>query len=275
MNVVRLAARGRPLLVIHGGPDWDHSYLVPAVAPLVGHGVAPVLFDLRGCGASMRLNDPASYKVSLVVQDIAELLDALGLARLDILGFSFGGVVAQEFLAAHPARVNRLILASTAYPIDLPISTVDSQGGCPPVSAALQERMQWLFRMEPDPKAASRLLAAETLSLDVHEERSLPVARALIEAVDFSGEWMGAFRLGHMREDRQFQAHHLTNRKQATLLLHGGCDARFPAAAAQAMHARAPNASLRILSNAGHLAYLDAPTEWDEALRDFLSDWPD
>ncbi|MDP2370971.1 alpha/beta fold hydrolase [Rhodoferax sp.] len=213
LNVVRLAERGRPLLVVHGGPDWDHSYLIAAVAPLVDHGVAPILFDLRGCGASMRLSDPAGYKVSLVVQDIAELLDALGLASVDLLGFSFGGVVAQEFFAAHPARVERLILASTAYPVELPTAAADLAGECSPISVALRERMQWLFHMEPDPQTASRVLASETMALDVHQPQSLPVARRLIAAVAFSGEWMRAFRLGHMREQKLFHPRHLAGRQ--------------------------------------------------------------
>ena len=271
LNVVRLAERGRPLLVIHGGPDWDHSYLIPAVAPLVGWGIAPVLFDLRGCGASMRLSDPAGYKVSSVVQDIAELLDGLGLPTIDILGFSFGGVVAQEFLAAHPARVGRLILASTAYPVELPATAAGSVAERSPISVALRDRMQWLFRMEPDPQTASRALASETIALDVHQQQSLPVARQLIEAVAFSGEWMRAFRLGHMREQRQFQARHLRNRASATLLLHGECDARFPVAAVRAIGAEVPDATLCLIPQAGHLTYIDAPAPWTQALLDLLT----
>lgn len=105
-----------PLLVIHGGPDWDHSYLLPGL-DLVAQTRRVVAFDIRGCGRSTGGLGPQGYQPEFVVQDVERLICLLGHERVDLLGFSTGGQVAQLFVEAHPERVRRLVLASTtAYP---------------------------------------------------------------------------------------------------------------------------------------------------------------
>ena len=111
-----------PLLaVIHGGPTWDHSYLLPAVAELADLAHV-VLFDLRGCGRSSRTAPVGSLPVSalqpdLLADDVAALIGRYGAQRADVLGFSYGGGIAIRVVDQHPGVVRRLILASTtAYP---------------------------------------------------------------------------------------------------------------------------------------------------------------
>ena len=105
------------LIVLHGGPSWDHSYLLPAVAKLAGLAHA-VLFDLRGCGRSSRTAPVGSLPVSalqpnLLADDVAALIGRYGAQRADVLGFSYGGGIAIRVVDQHPGVVRRLILAST------------------------------------------------------------------------------------------------------------------------------------------------------------------
>ncbi|TCP01831.1 alpha/beta fold hydrolase [Rubrivivax gelatinosus] len=255
LHVVRARTPGRPLLVIHGGPDWDHSYLLPAVAGLCGRGIRPLLFDLRGCGQSFRCTDDTGYTVDAVVGDIVALLDTLGLARADVLGFSFGGVVAQALAARQPQRIERLVLASTAYPVTV---------AAPPAAARPELRALWkqIFDTEPDPLAATRRLALETLELDVHRPEALDAARRLVGAVAFSGEWLGAVRRHGLKGTRGT----LESLGGRVRLVHGEYDARFAVEAARAAHAALPGAALHVLPGAGHLAYLDVPADWQVAL---------
>ncbi len=103
---------GPALVVIHGGPDWDHSYLLPGLEPLAAdHHV--VLFDMRGCGRSSRDLPSEAYQPEHVVDDVDRLIRRLGLGPVDLLGFSTGGRVAMHFLGKHPEQVRRLVLAST------------------------------------------------------------------------------------------------------------------------------------------------------------------
>jgi pimeloyl-ACP methyl ester carboxylesterase len=116
--VRRFGAPALPLLVaVHGGPSWDHSYLLPAVAQLID--VAHVvLFDLRGCGRSQRtapVGDLAddTLQPDCIADDVAALIRHCGAGSADVLGFSYGGRVAMRVVEQHPEVVRRLLLAST------------------------------------------------------------------------------------------------------------------------------------------------------------------
>jgi len=72
-----------------------------------------VLLDPRGTGGSDPAGDPGQYAIADYASDVEELREHLGLEQLLLLGHSHGGVVAVEYAASHPDRVERLILAST------------------------------------------------------------------------------------------------------------------------------------------------------------------
>ena len=70
-----------------------------------------IIPDLRGCGRSRKL--PPPYSVKQQASDLAVLLDRLGVAATDALGYSQGGPVVQELALDYPAKVRRLILSNT------------------------------------------------------------------------------------------------------------------------------------------------------------------
>ncbi|MDP9860857.1 MULTISPECIES: alpha/beta fold hydrolase [Streptosporangium] len=76
----------RTLLVVHGGPDWDHSYLVEPLIRLAGRHRL-VFPDLRGCGRSPK--GDLEYTPDAIV---ADLLALIGGSAVDVLGFSYGGL---------------------------------------------------------------------------------------------------------------------------------------------------------------------------------------
>lgn len=113
--VRQFGTTGPAVILIHGGPDWDQSYFFPFLAPLA-HSCRLIAFDLRGCGRSQKFHDPECYRLDLAVEVLAQLLERLQLEGSILLGFSFGGRVALRFLDRYPAKVSKLILASsTAY----------------------------------------------------------------------------------------------------------------------------------------------------------------
>ena len=104
---------GPPLMMLHGGPGVDHSYLLPWLSPLsCTHQL--VLFDQRGCGRSERLDDPREYTLQNMVEDTEALRRALGLREVVVLGHSFGGLLAQAYALRYPESIAGLILAGTA-----------------------------------------------------------------------------------------------------------------------------------------------------------------
>lgn len=182
------------------------------------------------------------------------------------MGFSFGGIVAQELLATYPSRVKRLVLAATAYPWVPPTAEAPSE----PEAGSLEARIKWLFASEPDPQTASRSLAKESLQLDVHLDASVAVAQELIAKVSFSGEWMATLRARRVREHRTVQIEDLARLGDRLLLLHGANDRRFSVDGVRAVHALAPDSYLGIVPEAGHFAFIDAPHLWNRHLANFL-----
>jgi pimeloyl-ACP methyl ester carboxylesterase len=101
-----------PLLVCHpGGPGFSARYFGD-LAGLGAHFTLAML-NPRGSEGSDRPSDHRAYETSDYVSDLDELRAHLGLEQMLLLGHSHGGVVAAAYAAAHPARVKRLVLAST------------------------------------------------------------------------------------------------------------------------------------------------------------------
>jgi pimeloyl-ACP methyl ester carboxylesterase len=102
--------RERPtLLILHGGPGFDHSGLASLFEPLAD--VAQlVLVDHRGQGRSGG-DDPAEWNLDRWVPDIPAFCEALELERPVILGQSFGGVVALAVAARYPELPSKLIVS--------------------------------------------------------------------------------------------------------------------------------------------------------------------
>ena len=105
--------RDRPtLLLLHGGPGFDHSLFKPAFAQLAD--VAQVVYlDHRGNGRSDH-GDPTKWRLDVWADDVQAFCDALGIEQPIVLGWSFGGMVAMEYAARHPDHPAKLILQSTA-----------------------------------------------------------------------------------------------------------------------------------------------------------------
>lgn len=100
------------LLLLHGGPGFDHSGFKPAFAALAD--VAQVVYlDHRGHGRSDR-RPPDEWTLDTFADDVVRVCEALGLEAPVVLGQSFGGFVAQRYLARHPGHPRAVILSSTS-----------------------------------------------------------------------------------------------------------------------------------------------------------------
>ncbi|MHA6621423.1 alpha/beta fold hydrolase [Pseudonocardia sp. DLS-67] len=103
---------GHPLVLLHGGLhtiDISFGALIPLLA--ASHRVIAV--ELQGHGRTADIDRMPTYPD--LADDVAALLDHLGIERADVFGFSLGGLVAVEIGLRHPNRVDRLVLAATQY----------------------------------------------------------------------------------------------------------------------------------------------------------------
>jgi len=108
-------AAGMPLLAIHGITASHRAWRLAAEALPETRVVAP---DLRGRGRSSGL--PAPFGLEQHADDLARVLDALGVDRAVVAGHSMGGFVAVRLAERHPDRVERLVLVDGGLPIPAP-----------------------------------------------------------------------------------------------------------------------------------------------------------
>lgn len=106
------------LLLLHGGPGYDHSGFKPAFSRLAD--IAQIVYyDHRGHGRSDR-RPSDEWTLDTFADDVVRLCDALGITKPIVLGQSFGGFVAQRYIARHPAHPAKVILSSTSPHMALP-----------------------------------------------------------------------------------------------------------------------------------------------------------
>ncbi len=126
------ADRGEPILLIHGfasnhGVNWVFPQWVKT---LVGAGRRTIALDNRGHGRSEKFYDPAFYTPWIMARDAVNLLDWLGLARADVMGYSMGARIAAHVAVASPKRLRGLVLGGLGFHLvdgaGLPIGIADA-----------------------------------------------------------------------------------------------------------------------------------------------------
>jgi proline iminopeptidase len=110
---VVLVGHGDPLIIIPGGPGGTH--LGYRVFDSLAKDNEIIYFDAFGRGKSDTAKDVKEYSLARDIEDIDGLRKALHLEKLNVLGHSYGGVVAQGYALKYPEHVNHLILANTFH----------------------------------------------------------------------------------------------------------------------------------------------------------------
>jgi pimeloyl-ACP methyl ester carboxylesterase len=141
---------GEPIVLIHGfastaAVNWVFPGWVTTLTKTRRRAIA---LDNRGHGASSKLYDPAAYRSATMAEDVRALLDHLGLARADVMGYSMGARIAAYLALAHPERVRSIILGGLgSHLVDgvgLPESIADALEA--PSLAAVSDPQGRVFR---------------------------------------------------------------------------------------------------------------------------------
>jgi pimeloyl-ACP methyl ester carboxylesterase len=149
---------GRPLILLHGGLGSGEMF-GPVLPTLADHHQV-IVVDLQGHGRTADIDRPID--VRLMADDIAALVDHLGLDKPDVVGYSLGGGVALQVAARHSAKVGRLVAVSANIRPDAIYPEIRAQQG--QVSAAAAEFMKEtpMYRLyqkvAPRPEDFPRLL---------------------------------------------------------------------------------------------------------------------
>lgn len=110
---VQQAGKGKTkLLILPGGPGGSHYGYEPFIHFLPPHDVQVYILDMVDCGLSDRTQNTAYWSLTNYVHDIEAIRSALGLEQFYLLGHSFGAMIAFEYAAAHPDRLQGLLISN-------------------------------------------------------------------------------------------------------------------------------------------------------------------
>jgi len=110
----KVEGQGKPLLLITGiGLDLGS---LDAQSARFGKHFKVIRLDNRGIGKSTK--PPGPYSTKMMAEDVVALMDYLQIDKASILGFSMGGMIAQELAINYPGRLDRLVLCATYSCID-------------------------------------------------------------------------------------------------------------------------------------------------------------
>ena len=149
---------GRPMILLHGGLASGEMF-GPILPTLADHHQV-IAVDLQGHGRTADIDRP--IELGLLADDIAALIDHLGLDRPDVVGYSFGGGVAFHTAVKYPAKVRKLVMAAANIRPDAIYADMRVQQG--QVNAAAAEFMkdtpmyQLYQKVAPRPEDFPRLL---------------------------------------------------------------------------------------------------------------------
>jgi proline iminopeptidase len=261
-----------PILVCHpGGPGLPGAEL----ADLGGldDSLELLIPEPRGTGGSTRPADAAAYDFEHYVADLEELRVHLGQERIDLLGFSHGGMVAMAYAAAHPDRVGRLLLVATLAHRDEGLDAEMERGLAeregepwyPDARAALDEEEAAEF--EDDEALATNLARQWPLYFGHYGEREAAFVQTLAGLVPnadalrrFNSDVWPSFDLRPR----------LARIGAPTLVLAGDRDFVAPPAAARAISESIADAELVVVPGAGHFIFVEAPDAFRAAVLSFL-----
>ena len=260
-----VAGEGEPLLLVHGFGSKKESWI--AQFPVLSKHFKVIRFDNRGAGKSDR--PKGTYTMEVFADDIKGLMDYLGIEKINIAGWSLGGMIVQNFVLKYPEKVKKVILINTNYGFP------DEDGPLVYKNMRLEEEKQkkvdhvkaWWdaarsgyyikFRKEMEANPSKKwhgLWSAQ----DLIEESIVDPPTA--EDIEIQASALKT----HDTFDR------LKTIKNPTLIITASHDRLTPRSSMEEIHKQIPNSKFIVIDKAGHSSPLEKAPEVNQAIIDFL-----
>lgn len=271
----REIGQGQPIIILHGGPGFDHNYLLPDMDCLAD-AFRLIYYDQRGRGKSAWNVQPAAVSLQSEMDDLEALRADLHLEQAALLGHSWGGLLALEYALRHPERVSHLILLNTC-----PASYDDFRLFEQQLEARDAEDAERMRVLDSDPRMAEGDLETRAAYYRLYFQPTLrpPELRdRLIEHLQ-AGWTQESVLIARATTPRLFPETvempgynllpELIRLRIPALILHGDYDF-VPVACAVHVAEAIPGARLVLLRDCGHFSYMERPDAVRQALSEFF-----
>lgn len=255
---------GIPLIVLNGGPGFDHTYLHASTAwDTLAKSRRIIFYDQRGDGRSGPLSAGQSCTLADQIADLEALRTHLKLDKWDVLGHSWGGFLSMAYSARHPERVAHLMIVDSAAPKFGDTLFLFSDI----FPETVERRAAYTFADEMGDKAASDAAIREYLTMLFYstERRDAFVAQMQPNA------YSKAVFTTLMRDIGRFDLNpELPKFKSPTLVVTGRYDINVAPLVAWKIHKAISGSKFVVFERSGHIPFYEEPDAFVAAVSDFL-----
>ena len=265
---------GDPVVIIHGGPGLDHTYLLPQMAALAATNRL-IFFDQRASGKSDAEVDSNSMSIAAFVEDVEGVRKAFGLEKMNLFAHSWGGLVGMFYAIRHPDHLNSLIL-------------------CNSTPASSSYRMASFKLMREKTSMEDSLAGAAIIASEGFKRRDARVMEKFFKVLFRSGfvdrryadsitvtlpDDYGARNasIQHLFKDPLATNYDITDSLRVIrcpVLILGGDQDFVPLDADEKIAAAIPGSKFVTLQRCGHFPFIEQKQEFVSTIRSFLSAVP-
>ncbi len=256
---------GFPVIFIHGYGAKKEIWRTQVVD--ISKEFQTITFDIRGTGKSDRPNIP--YTMKMLAEDVKGLMDFIGVEKVHLIGRSFGGMIAQNFVLQYPEKVEKLVLIATNFGrtdtdwVEIPkkgrLEEVETIKRDP--SKAFKQKSRWVFhvkfRKEMEANPSKKFFDIFSME-DLIRESTINPSRPQ-DIINQAEAMKTHYTLERLHEI-----------KNKTLLIAASHDRQTPVSVMTEMRKRIPNSELKVISEAGHFMTLSRASEVNDIILNFL-----
>jgi len=267
----RTMGKGKPLIVLHGGPGLlTQDYLLPAMSRLSEDNFV-IFYDQRGCGKSTTPLNANSINMERYVDDLEAIRNHFGYEKISLLGHSWGAFLAMNYAIAHPGNLEKLVISNSA-----PVSFDEH--------AAFAER--WMSKTAPHKSEIEKISASEEFaagemkttenynriifSTYCHRPKKADLLNLKMSPEVFLNGQKVYQKFFESLLSKPFSLYESLGKvKVPTLILHGDDDI-VPLSVAERLHKTIPHSEYRLIKECGHFPYVEKPEEFFGIVQRFL-----
>ena len=255
----------RPLVMVNGGPGFDHLYVHCSTAwDMLAKNRRVVFYDQRGTGRSSALKSGISCKLGDQIDDLEAVRASLGSPKIDLLGHSWGGYLVMAYAARHPEAIAHLMIVDSAAPKwgdtefifkyifpeglerQASVQFAEALGDTDAIHKDLSEYFSWLF-YDPDHR--------DEFLKHMGEYHYYPEVNRTLNAD------LANYDLGPELKKYSFP----------TLVVTGRYDINVAPSTAWKIHQSIPNSRFVVFERSGHIPYYEEREKFVSTIEDFLS----
>jgi proline iminopeptidase len=251
-----------PVIVVNGGPGLSHIYMLQNdVWTRLSHNRQIVFYDQRGTGKSKNVKPDAAWGMDAQVADMEAVRAKFGFQKFNLVGDSYGGLLAMAYAAAHPEHIEKLILSDSAAPAWKDIARV-----LPDVFPDVLEQIA-AREKNPTANAADQRIRDHFLML-FYSEANRDAYLAGIKDLESVPQVSAAVQKATKALDLTPE---LPKFKFPTMVITGRFDMNVTPVTAWNIYKAIPGAKFVVFEKSGHLPSYEEPDKYVQVVEEFLS----